>query len=80
MTNKNKSIIIIIERKKKEKKMKTYTEDEIKEWFNEMKKKYPNSGTLEHLEAVEYMMFNKIFDDEDCLKKMKEKGWQIPKV
>ena len=53
--------------------MKTYTENEIKEWFNEMKKKYPNSGTLEHLKAVEYMMFNKIFDDEDCLKKIKEK-------
>lgn len=54
--------------------MKTYTENEIKEWFNKMKKKYPNSGTLKHLEAVEYMMFNKVFDDENCLEKIKERG------
>ena len=39
-----------------------------------MKKKYPNSGTLRHLEAVEYMMFNKVFDDEDCLEKIKKRG------
>lgn len=50
--------------------MKTYTENEIKEWFNEKKRKYPNSSMLKHLEAVEYMMFNKIFDDEDCLEKI----------
>ena len=53
--------------------MKTYTENEIKEWFNEKKKKYPNSGILKHLEAVEFMMFNTAFDDKDCLEKIKEK-------
>lgn len=52
----------------------TYTEEEIKEWFNEMKKKYPNGNLFQHLEAVEYMMFNKTFDDRDCLEKIKEKG------
>lgn len=54
--------------------MKTYTEEEIKEWFNKMKEKYPNSHTLEHLEAVEYMMFNGIFDEEDCLESAKKKN------
>lgn len=54
--------------------MKTYTENEIKEWFDKMKKKYPNSGLFQHLEAVEYIMFNKTFDDRDCLEKIKEMG------
>ena len=56
--------------------MKTYTENEIKEWFNKMKKKYPNSGTLKHLEAIEFMMFNKTFSDKDCLEKIKESNIQ----
>ena len=56
------------------KKMKTYTENEIKEWFSEMKKKYPNSGILEHLKAVEFMMFDKTYDDINCLEKIKDKG------
>lgn len=54
--------------------MKTYTENEIKKWFNEMKKKYSNSGTLKHLEAVEYIMFDKSFNTENCLEKIKNKG------
>ena len=54
--------------------MKTYTENEIKEWFNEMKKKYPNSAILPYLEVVEHMMFNKTFGDKDCLEKIKERG------
>ncbi len=54
--------------------MKTYTEDEIKVWFDEKKKKYPNSVTLKHLEAIEFMMFNKSFGDRDCLEKIKEKS------
>ena len=54
--------------------MQTYTENEIKEWFNEMKKKYPNSNTLEHLKAVEFMMFDKTFGDRNCLEKIKDKG------
>ncbi len=52
--------------------MKTYTENEIKKWFSIMKKEYPNSNTFQHLEAVEYMMFNKTFGDKDCLEKIKE--------
>lgn len=58
-------------KEKEETKMKIYTENEIKAWFNEMKKKYPNSGTFKHLEAVEYMMFNKAFDNKNCLEKIK---------
>ena len=54
--------------------MTTYTENEIKEWFNEMKKKYPNSGILQHLEAVEFMMFDKTYDDINCLEKIKDNG------
>ena len=53
--------------------MKTYTENEIKEWFNIMKEKYPNSMAFQHLRSVEYMMFNKTFDDRDCLEKIKER-------
>ena len=52
----------------------TYTEEEIKEWFNEMKKKYPNGNLFQCLETLEYVMFNKTFDDRDCLEKIKEKG------
>jgi len=52
----------------------TYTENELKEWFAEMKKKYPNSNLFQCLEAVEYMMFNNTFDDRDCLEKIKEMG------
>lgn len=54
--------------------METYTENEIKEWFNKMKKKYPNSNTFQHLEAVEFMMFNKAFDTTDYLEKIKKEG------
>lgn len=54
--------------------IKTFSEKEIKQWFDKMKKKYPNSDILQHLEAVEYMMFNKVFDDSDCLEKIKERG------
>ncbi len=53
--------------------MKTYTENEIKEWFNEMKKRYPNSNIFKHLESVEYMMFDKTFNTKDCLEKIKDK-------
>jgi hypothetical protein len=53
--------------------MKTYTEDEIKEWFDKMKKKYPNCSTLNHLEMVEFMMFNKTFGISDCLENIKNK-------
>ena len=54
--------------------MRTYTEEEIKKWFETMKQEYPNSNTLQHLVAVERMMFNETFGAADCLKNIKEKG------
>lgn len=53
--------------------MKTYTENELKKWFEVMKKRYPNSPTQCHLEQVELMMFDKTFpfiakDNLDTLK------------
>lgn len=53
--------------------MKTYTEEEIKKWFDLMKNKYPHSVTLEHLRSVENMMFGRtIFNDS--LEKIIKKG------
>lgn len=52
--------------------MKTYTENEIKEWFEEMEKRYPNSNMLEHLKAVEFMMFNKSWDSLEKSKKRRD--------
>lgn len=52
----------------------TYTENELKEWFAEMKKKYLNSNLFQCLETLEYVMFDKTFDNQDCLEKIKEKG------
>lgn len=49
--------------------MKTYTEEEIKKWFEVMKNKYPNSKMFEHLTSVEFMMFNK--EGRDRLEKIK---------
>ena len=48
----------------------TYTEEEIKAWFNNMKHKYPNSNILNHLESIEFMMFDKYSNDN--LKEIKE--------
>jgi len=56
--------------------MRTYTEEEIKKWFETMKQKYPNSNTFDHLTSVEYMMFNETFGDSNCLKKIKQESWQ----
>lgn len=55
--------------------MKTYTEEEIKEWFNKMEEKFPNSyNLLEYLAAVEDMMFHGLYgDDEYCLESVKKK-------
>ena len=50
----------------------TYTEKEIKTWFNNMKHKYPNSNTLKHLESIEFMMFNK--NSNDNLKEIKKEN------
>lgn len=57
--------------------MKTYTENEIKEWFHRMEKKYSNSGMLEHLTAVEFIMFDNTFNAKDCLEQIKEKKWDF---
>ena len=40
----------------------TYTDDELKEWFKIMKNKYPNSKMYEHLESVEFEMFNGVLN------------------
>ena len=37
--------------------METYTAEEIKRWFEEMKNRYPNSVMYTHLKSVEFMMF-----------------------
>lgn len=54
--------------------MKTYTEEEIKKWFETMKRKYPNSNIFNHLICVEHMMFNETFGDSNCLKKIKKEA------
>lgn len=48
---------------RKEIKIMTYTEKELKEWFETMKDKYPNSKTAEYLESVKFMMFDKYSHD-----------------
>ena len=45
----------------------TYTEQELKKWFEEMKKKYPHSMAEEHFNFVEMNMFSQ-FDEENNLK------------
>ena len=52
--------------------MRTYTEEEIKKWFETIKRKYPNSNTFDHLVSVERLMFNEVLGDSDCLKKVKK--------
>ena len=54
--------------------MRTYTEEEIKKWFEAMKQKYPNSNAFDHLVFVERLMFNEALGDSDCLKKVKKEG------
>jgi hypothetical protein len=54
--------------------MKAYTEEEIKNWFETMKRKYPNSNAVNHLAFVEYMMFNETCENPNHLKKIKEKA------
>ncbi len=45
--------------------MNTYTEKDLKEWFETMKKKYYNSILYDHLCTIETMMFDKIFDEDN---------------
>lgn len=40
----------------------TYTEEEIKAWFETMKKRYPNSATYNQLVSIEHIMFNSVFE------------------
>jgi hypothetical protein len=61
-------------KRKGDTKMRTYTEEEIKKWFETMKRKYPNSNAFDHLTSVEYMMFNETFGDSNCLKKIKKEA------
>lgn len=50
----------------------TYTEQEIKTWFETMKKKYPYSLMEEHLSMVQMEMFDP-FCEENNLKKVLDK-------
>jgi len=45
--------------------MRTYTEKQIKEWFELMKVKYPNSNFYEHLESVEMEMFHDFYSENN---------------
>lgn len=57
-----------LETKERDKKMeKTYTESEIKAYFEYLIKKYPNSVCAEQADAWLYRMFNKDFSDRDTL-------------
>lgn len=53
--------------------MNTYTEEELKKWFKEMKEEFKNSALVESLMIVELIMFN--IDDEEphCLEKKLKK-------
>lgn len=50
----------------------TYTENEIKEWFELMIKEYPNSALAVTLTSIEFMMFNEKYSN-DTLKKVLKK-------
>ena len=53
----------------------TYTDKEIKKWFEEMKKKYPNSNLYYHLASIEFLMFDN-FHKKDNLERVKnENDW-----
>lgn len=49
----------------------TYTDKEVKKWFEEMKKKYPNSNLYKHLVSIESFMFDD-FHKKDNLERIKE--------
>ena len=51
----------------------TYTEQELKNWFEEMKKKYPHSMAEEHLRFVEMNMFDH-WNEENNLKNVLDKS------
>lgn len=50
----------------------TYTEQELKNWFKEMKKKYPHSMAEEHFSFVERNMFDH-WHEENNLKNVLDK-------
>ena len=47
--------------------MKYVSEENLKNWFKEMKKKYTNCPFCEHLESVEMSMFGDYFRESDKL-------------
>lgn len=49
----------------------TYTDKEVKKWFEEMKKKYPNSNLYNHLVSIESFMFDD-FHKKDNLERIKK--------
>ena len=52
---------------------KTYTEQEVKDWFANMMEKYPNSNMARHLRAVYDEMFDS-FWERNNLQTFIEKG------
>lgn len=54
----------------------TYTEEEIKKWFDVMMAKYPNSNTFQHLESVKFMMFNP-WNERDLLKNVHKEAERL---
>ena len=39
-----------------------YTEEELKEYFNYLKKRFPNSALKEEIEVMERIMFEPLFE------------------
>lgn len=43
--------------------MKYVSEENLKEWFKMIKKKYPNSALCEQAKSIEFLMFDKFWKD-----------------
>lgn len=52
--------------------MNTYSEEEIKAWFDEKIKKYSNTPTKFHLEHVKDLMFDEMWWKHENLKKVQK--------
>lgn len=52
---------------------KTYTEQEIKDWFASMMEKYKNCLMTEHLQMVYWEMFGAVWGEENTLQTFVEK-------
>lgn len=54
--------------------MKYVSEENLRNWFKEMEKKYPNCPMCEHLKSVEMSMFDKIWKRDNLIFEEKEEG------